>query len=70
MMDGNRRSPRCSLCWDNGHRRDGMKCPVLRKYRAVTMGWNDIPEMSVQLGNPKYYVVEQADEDTTKVMGQ
>jgi hypothetical protein len=69
MINASRRPPRCSLCWENGHRSDGMRCGILRKYRAVTIGWKDIQELSVQLGNPTYYGVEQADEDTTNVIG-
>jgi hypothetical protein len=70
MMNANRRPPRCLLCWENGHRADVMRCTILRKYRAVTIGWKDIQELSVQLGNPKYYDVKQADEDTTNVIWQ
>jgi hypothetical protein len=69
MINANRQPPRCSLCWENGHRADVMRCTILRTCRAVTIGWKDIQELSVQLGNPKYYDVKQADEDTTNDMG-
>jgi hypothetical protein len=66
VMSVKRRVPSCSLCWGIDHRAKGTKCPLTSLHKAQLVAWNDIAEMTSNLGNPDYFVVSHPDMDTKK----
>jgi hypothetical protein len=66
VMTVKRRVPSCSLCWGIDDRAKGTNCPLTRLHKAQLVAWNDIAEMTSNLGNPDYFVVSYPDMDTKK----
>jgi hypothetical protein len=70
MIASKRRMPCCSLCLAPSHRAKRTRCPVVCKYKAHLIVWNDVQEMATRLGNPHIYEVEQPDNETRKRINQ
>jgi hypothetical protein len=70
MIDSNRRLPRCSLCWNLGHKAKGVRCPVECKYKAQLIETGDVEEVVARIGNQLYYEVDKLDDEARERIDQ
>jgi hypothetical protein len=61
MLDSTKRPNCCSLCLSNGHRANGARCPVVRRYNASVVGKDELAEFASGVGNPVSHEVKNLD---------